>query len=276
MAHCESLSQTDSQAMKRAEIQGSVKKWTHASYPVYMSVYLDVLAPIRRISLAMQQEIHDPVKVIRRIKEFTWTMAKLILIFEEAIGDDNILTNYTKFLGDVEVDQDGKHLYQNVKLKKYNRTKNGVKQHYKETVANICTSVEERFQGILHSPIFKNIETILDTSSWPMNEDSGSFGTKAINDVQEHFKNLLIKNGCDVEKIQTEWLILKTYAIPMITNDKKCKYLDIWARLFQNEDVKKECENILHIIEIMLIVPFTNAKVIIEFERILRYFVLTK
>ena len=230
MVHLESLSQTDSQAFKRAEIQGSLKKWKHASYPIYMSVYLDVLAPIRRISLAMQQDLHDPVKVTRRIKEFTWTMAKLVLVFEQALDDDNILTHYTKFLGEVEVDNDGKHVYQNVKLKQYNRTKNRVKQHYKETV-------------------------------------DGSFGNTMIADIVLHFHELLVKNNCHVEKIQSEWLVLKGYLIPMIMNDKKSKYLDLWSRVFQNDEVKEECKNILHIFEIMLVVPFTNAKVERVFSR---------
>ena len=62
---------------------------------MYMSVYLDVLSPIRRISVAMQQDLHDPVKIVRRIKEFTWTMAKLVLFFEQAISDDKILSTYS-------------------------------------------------------------------------------------------------------------------------------------------------------------------------------------
>ena len=71
MVHLESLSYTDSQALKRSEILGRIKTWCHAMYPVYMAVYLDILSPIHRIQLAMQQEIHDRVKVIKRIKEFT-------------------------------------------------------------------------------------------------------------------------------------------------------------------------------------------------------------
>ena len=47
------------------EILGTIKFWSHEMYPMYMAVYLDILSPIRRISLAMQQEIHDPVKTIK-------------------------------------------------------------------------------------------------------------------------------------------------------------------------------------------------------------------
>ena len=53
MVHLESLSHTDSQALKRSEIIGRIKTWRHVMYPMYMAVYLDILPPIRRISLAM-------------------------------------------------------------------------------------------------------------------------------------------------------------------------------------------------------------------------------
>ena len=81
-------------------------------YPMYMAVYLDILSPIRRLSLAMQQKIHDPVKVIKRIKEFMWTMTKLVILLEQAMENANILTNFKKFLNSITVNEEGKHLYQ--------------------------------------------------------------------------------------------------------------------------------------------------------------------
>ena len=51
LAHVESLSQTDSQREKRAELKGFVKRWKHASYPIHMALYLDILSPLRRLSL---------------------------------------------------------------------------------------------------------------------------------------------------------------------------------------------------------------------------------
>ena len=77
MVHLESLSHTDSQAFKSSETLDTIKTWRHAMYPMYMAVYIDILSPIRRTSLAMQHEIHDPVKVIKRIKKFTWTRQSL-------------------------------------------------------------------------------------------------------------------------------------------------------------------------------------------------------
>ena len=46
VAHMESLSQTDSQATKRAELREFVKKWKHASFPIQIAIFLDILSPI--------------------------------------------------------------------------------------------------------------------------------------------------------------------------------------------------------------------------------------
>ena len=272
IAHLESLSVTDSQALKRAELQGNVKKWSNALYPVYMSIYLDILAPIRRISVAMQQDVHDPVKVIRRIKEFGWTMSKLILIVEQSLSDNNVLTFYKKNLSVVTVNEEEKHYYQGVHMKHYNRTTKAVQKHYVETVANICESVKGRFANILVSPIFKNIEVILDTFTWPISGDCASFGNLQISELTNHFSQLLQNNGCDTTKIDPEWLTLKSYAVPLIQNQNKkdSKYLDIWAKVFQSPSIQEECRNVLHILEVLLVVPFTNAKVERLFSRMNR------
>ena len=65
-----------------------------------MVTYLDILSPIKRVSVAMQLEIHNPVKVIHTIKEFTWTMSKLAIISDDALSKEgSYLPNYSK-LGD--------------------------------------------------------------------------------------------------------------------------------------------------------------------------------
>ena len=54
---------------------------------MYIVIYIDILSPIRRVNVGMQQKIYDPVKVIHSIKEFTWIMAKLI-IFDDALSKE--------------------------------------------------------------------------------------------------------------------------------------------------------------------------------------------
>ena len=45
------------------------------------------------------------------------------------------------------------------------------------------------------------------------------------------------------------------------------KYLDVWKKISTNADVKHKCRNGLDIIEILLVTPFSNAKLERMFSR---------
>ena len=85
ISHVESLSQTDSQALKRAELKGYLLKWKDASIPISLAIYLDVLSPLKRLSLSFQKELHDSVKAVHRIQDFNLTMVKLKLLVDESL-----------------------------------------------------------------------------------------------------------------------------------------------------------------------------------------------
>ena len=55
--------------------------------------------------------------------------------------------------------------------------------------------------------------------------------------------------------------------IPIVKNNPAEHYLNIWPRVFKSEEIKSECGNIPHIIEILLCVPFSNAKLERMFSR---------
>ena len=74
ISHIESLSQNDSQALKRAELKGYLLKWKGPSVPISLAIYLHVLSPLKRLSLSFQQELHDPVKAVHCIQNFNLTM----------------------------------------------------------------------------------------------------------------------------------------------------------------------------------------------------------
>lgn len=112
----------------------------------------------------MQQQIHDPVKLIHKIKEFTWTMGKLVIILDDALSkEDSHLTNYRRLMYHLKTDETGKKYYQGFQLKHFKRASRIVWEQYLSSVANICTNVEQRFSDIKKSAIFEIIESILDT-----------------------------------------------------------------------------------------------------------------
>ena len=80
ITHLESLANTDEQALKHHEIEGYAKKWQYAKFPLHITMYLDVLLPLKVLSASLQQEKHDPVYMLRNVHEFNWSMSKLQLL----------------------------------------------------------------------------------------------------------------------------------------------------------------------------------------------------
>ena len=46
----------------------------------------------------------------------------------------------------------------------------------------------------------------------------------------------------------------------MLTSIDSIDYLHTWLKLFKKKDVMSGCSNVLHIIELLLIMPFSNPK----------------
>ena len=89
MAHIESLFQKDSKVLKRAEVEGLAKKWLQGKYPMHLPMFLDIVTPIKVLSLTTQQEVHDPVNTIKRINEFSWTMTKLKILIGSSLDESS-------------------------------------------------------------------------------------------------------------------------------------------------------------------------------------------
>ena len=122
--------------------------------------------------------------------------------------------------------------------------------------------MEKRFSDLRASSVFKHTTSVLDVSVWPLaSDDDNSFGDAAVDELLGLFKDLPQQNGCDVGMVLTEWDTLKAFVLPLIASNKETGYLGIWKRVFTNDFVKTECVNIIHLIEILFMIIFTNAKV---------------
>ena len=127
--------------------------------------------------------------------------------------------------------------------------------------------MQNRFEELSSSPLFKSLVSLLDVSFW--RKELSDFGSAEIESLKAHFSQLLSNSGCDIVEIQREWMTLKMYAIPIQNNSPKVKYLEIWECVFSNENIE-ECKNVLYTIEILLITPCSNAKLERMLTRMLR------
>ena len=144
------------------------------------------MAPIKHLLVSLQEERHNPVKAIRRITEFTWTMGKLkCLIDESLVQDQSNMTHFTLLMSKIEV-KEGKHHYQGIELSKYNKSFSAVEESYRRGIVAISNSMESRFSDLIASPVFENLVGLLETKVW-LEENFENFGNIKLQILVDHF-----------------------------------------------------------------------------------------
>ena len=122
------------------------------------------------------------------------------------------------------------------------------------------------------NPIYEDLIPILDIETWP--DDAGilfMYGESCIDEIVEALEPLLISNQCNVKNIPNQWSSLKQRVIEIKKGcATKLNYLDVRQKLLVTESVKSQCSDVLHVIELLLITPFTNAKLERMFSRMNR------
>ena len=152
------------------------------------------------------------------------------------------------------------------KLSKYIIAKSSIKalnNNYCKATVSIFANMESRFQDQLNSLQFLKIRFhYLKHKTWAT-EIINEFDDKQIN-IANHFTEICYqKNGCNLNVINEEWQVLKSFVLPLIANNKNSTYLEVWKRVFVNIETKKI------IFELWLFLPFTNAKLERMFLRML-------
>ena len=117
----------------------------------------------------MQQEVHDPVLQIKHINEFCWCMLKLNALLAESINETTSrLTNYTKFLKEVKLEE-GSNKYHEIELLHFDASSEKIKNANSEVLLRLTAKMCERLEDLKAHPVFNSI-AILDCSCWPRDE----------------------------------------------------------------------------------------------------------
>ncbi len=78
-----------------------------------------------------------------------------------------------------------------------------------DIVSKIITCIGTRFENFCIDPVL-NAAEIVDPSNFPADPDAlVDFGVEEMQTVCEHFQVLLVKKGCDLSKVEREWVKVK-------------------------------------------------------------------
>ncbi|XP_046861821.1 uncharacterized protein LOC124455139 isoform X2 [Xenia sp. Carnegie-2017] len=166
-------------------------------------------------------------------------MVKLKELINKCVQDDSEkLINFTRFLKECEAttsddephqpltkrqkitrhqveeledDEDEADVsYQKIKLKGFNASRRKVTKTYEKMINAVSRSVQGRFEEFRVSVVFKNLPVILDFAMWPKEDEAlKRYGDKAILELKEFYQALLVQNGCNIDKVVSEWNRLK-------------------------------------------------------------------
>jgi hypothetical protein len=88
--HLENMSVDNTcKAKDRARFTGYLRKWKHARYPVLLCLFIELLSPVKLLSLAFQKEDVDIVNVVSSIEKTNKQLDKLF---------DREFTQYPTFI----------------------------------------------------------------------------------------------------------------------------------------------------------------------------------
>ena len=136
----------------------------------------------------------------------------------------------------------------------FNVSDESVKKLFSDIINDLTVKCEERFENLQNNPVFITIN-ILYCRRWLKGANLSRFRENEITESINHFNVLLTKNNYNVDRIMTEWDLLKL--------------LEVWQIIFTSND-KEFYKNVVLIIKLLLITPTMNTKLERMFSRMNR------
>ncbi|XP_046901190.1 zinc finger protein 862-like [Hypomesus transpacificus] len=240
IAHLSEVGSDQRQDIKKADaarVRGWLKKVKSNEFLLHIGLYMDVLDELSHLSLQFQKDsisLPTAVEAIETSKEVLKDMAK---------GDGPKLRA-------VKVEcRCGS--YRGVALSDtYADAEERLKSSREPLIHDIVACLDERYQ----TDTILMAMCKLDPKHWP--EDLTEYGNEEVLLLLEHFKEILKKNGCNVENVMAEWTRLKKV---INRSYRGLKWEELWSQILRVWS--EEFPNILHIIEIIQVMPMSTSKV---------------
>ena len=99
---------------------------------------------------------------------------------------------------------------------------------------------------------------VFNIDSWPTSsEDLVDFGNEAVDRLTKWFAPVLQKAGCEADVIPEQWFSLK-----VLVNTSFCDkdYASLWGIMLIKVPYKNNFRNVIHLVEIMLVLPISAAQ----------------
>lgn len=269
MVHLESLCNDASYSTKdRAKFQGYFKKWNSTEMLLNIAYYIDILEPIRLLSITFQKSDIDVVKSaralsnvqrdIRRMK--TRTISRFPSV---AMTQRNIAL------------KEGREIYKgSFVVKNMDDQCRKINEKKENEIEKISQATMSRLQEEQES-FLTDICDILDTECWlrtnESKEEELEFADDGVINMFKRFETPLKKAGlsCNEAEILQQWHDLISYANKNLSAPN-VPYRITWRRIFDSSRAQVDFKDILLIAEICFCLPCSTAALERAFSRMKR------
>ena len=259
--HMESLAETS----KNADIAGRGRKVSTTMkdliFVAFCHFLTDIFQEMAKLSLTLQTEELILPSAINAVES---CMTSMELMKTDPFPDGMLSTFITKCL-DQQTAGARLTVFQTMDLKGDRQTLiEKLKPHMNEVCETIQVHLHKRFDNLLGTNT--NVKTnaaisafsIFHHDKWPSNKAELEllYGNNEINTLKDWFGDTLTMAGCDLEQLSSEWRDMKK----LVSNNFSDKsYLELYKILLTKKPYKDNLRNILHLVELLLVLPISSA-----------------
>lgn len=142
-----------------------------------------------------------------------------------------------------------------------------------QTAVHLCIKgLSERFEILLHAtepqpssktPNYGPKQVVRDllifnVDAWPTrSSELMEYGSEELKRLSNWFEVVLEKAGCNTQNINDQWVSLK---IQVNSQFRKLDYANLWQTLLTKVPYKEDFKDVLHLVEILLVLPISAAQ----------------
>ena len=107
---------------------------------------------------------------------------------------------------------DGNCVFERVIFKSSGQTMELYDRKRGDFIESVVACIQQRYKSFETDPVICNCRTILSCPHWPReNMALGDYGNEEVTVLGNHFSEVLVANGCLVERLLSEWIKLKRH-----------------------------------------------------------------
>lgn len=258
VTHMEDMSSGERRDIKPTEVcrlKGYLKKLKSLRFVYHCHFFIDVFQILSKLSLAFQS---DDVPIYQVADQMDSAIVDLVLL-KNVDGE-----NLKSFRGKIEMNDDT-CVFGRVTLRLSGQCLQLCDDKRGTLIDSVTSCIERRYDSFEKDPVISACRTILNCPHWPRDDNVAlaDYGNEEIAMIGNHFSDVLVANGCIPNRLLPEWLKLKRHIKRYWQASFGSKGgMSAWKILFETwEETSNDFTNVLHLIQILLVLPVASAHV---------------